>query len=60
MDENDLTLLLTILWILSSKSNQEKALTLFNLIKSLSQKARWGESPTYSDYRTLNHGWKVI
>lgn len=36
MDENDLTLLLTILWILSSKSNQEKALALFNLIKSLS------------------------
>lgn len=36
MDENDLTLMLTILWILSSKSNREKTLELFNLIKSLS------------------------
>ena len=36
MDENDLTLLLTILWILSSKSNREKTLELFNLIKNLS------------------------
>lgn len=36
MDEKDLTLLLTILWILSSKSNREKALELYNLFKLLS------------------------
>lgn len=36
MEENDLTLMLTILWILSSKSNREKAWQLYNLFKHLS------------------------